>query len=81
MEHSESDSLCAALPGAVLSGAGGRDAWKVGGKMRAFDAEKRATNSAHMAVTCPDVATAAAEKALYFRRIAATLPKKLREAR
>ena len=71
------DAICAAHPGAVLSGPGELDAWKVGGKMFACfgHEEKRAVNTDHVAVKCPDVDTAAmlidagaARKAPYFHK-------------
>ena len=71
------DALCEAMPGAVLSGPGELDAWKVGGKMFACfgHEETRAENTGHVSVKCPDVETAqmlidagAAEKAAYFHR-------------
>ncbi|QJF51699.1 MmcQ/YjbR family DNA-binding protein [Roseobacter ponti] len=77
MTRMEFDTLCAERPGAVLSGPGELDAWKVGGKMFAFfgHEEKRAANTDHVAVKCPDAETAAmlidagaAVKAPYFHR-------------
>ena len=77
MTRSEFDALCAAHPGAVLSGPGELDAWKVGGKMFACfgHAETRDANTEHAAVKCPDTETAAmlidagvARKAPYFHR-------------
>jgi predicted DNA-binding protein (MmcQ/YjbR family) len=71
------DTLCAALPGAVLSGPGELDAWKVGGKMFACfgHVETRAANTDAVSVKCPDVDTAAmlidagaAHRAAYFHR-------------
>ena len=71
------DALCAAHPGAVLSGPGELDAWKVGGKMFACfgHTDQRATNTQHVSVKCPDAETAAmlidaglARKAPYFHR-------------
>jgi predicted DNA-binding protein (MmcQ/YjbR family) len=71
------DALCAAHPGAILSGAGELDAWKVGGKMFACfgHEETRAENTGHASVKCPDVETAAmlidagaASRAAYFHR-------------
>jgi predicted DNA-binding protein (MmcQ/YjbR family) len=77
MTREEFDGLCAAHPGAVLSGPGELDAWKVGGKMFACfgHVDQRAWNTEHASVKCPDVETAAmlidagaAEKAPYFHR-------------
>ena len=77
MTRAEIDTICAALPGAVLSGPGELDAWKVGGKMfTCFGHEEgRAENTEHVAVKCTDVETAgmlidagAASKAPYFHR-------------
>jgi predicted DNA-binding protein (MmcQ/YjbR family) len=77
MTRAEFDALCATHPGAVLSGPGELDAWKVGGKMFACfgHAEVRAANTETVAVKCPDVETAAmlidagaARKAPYFHR-------------
>ncbi|MFQ6546604.1 MmcQ/YjbR family DNA-binding protein [Aestuariibius sp. 2305UL40-4] len=77
MTRAEFDALCAAHPGAMLSGAGELDAWKVGGKMFACfgHEETRAANTETAAVKCPDVETAtmlidagAASKAPYFHR-------------
>ena len=71
------DALCAAHPGAVLSGPGELDAWKVGGKMFACfgHTDQRAANSQYVSVKCPDAETAAmlidaglARKAPYFHR-------------
>ena len=71
------DALCSARAGAVLSGSGELDAWKVGGKMFACfgHADTRADNTAHVSVKCSDVETAAmlidagiASKAPYFHR-------------
>ncbi|PRY94593.1 putative DNA-binding protein (MmcQ/YjbR family) [Hasllibacter halocynthiae] len=73
----EIDAICAAFPGAVLSGPGELDAWKVGGKMFACfgHEETRTENAAAVSVKCPDVETAemligtgAAGKAAYFHR-------------
>lgn len=73
----EFDAICAAHPGAVLSGPGELDAWKVGGKMFACfgHVEDRAENTETVSVKCPDVDTAemlieagAAQKAKYFHR-------------
>lgn len=77
MHRTDIDAICAAHPGATLSGPGELDAWKVGGKMFACfgHAEDRATNTEHMSVKCPDADTAAmlidagvAQKAPYFHR-------------
>ncbi|WP_300034907.1 MmcQ/YjbR family DNA-binding protein [uncultured Roseobacter sp.] len=77
MTRPDFDALCAVHPGAVLSGPGELDAWKVGGKMFACfgHAEKRAVNTETVAVKCPDADTAAmlidagaASKAPYFHR-------------
>jgi predicted DNA-binding protein (MmcQ/YjbR family) len=76
MTRGEFDALCAAHPGATLSGPGELDAWKVGGKMFACfgHAEERATNTEHVAVHCGDNEAAAmlieagvCHKAPYFR--------------
>jgi predicted DNA-binding protein (MmcQ/YjbR family) len=77
MTRAEFDALCGAHPGAVLSGPGELDAWKVGGKMFACfgHVDQRALNTEHASVKCPDVETAtmlidagAATKAPYFHR-------------
>ena len=77
MTRAEFDTLCAAHPGATLSGPGELDAWKVGGKMFACfgHEEARAANTETASVKCPDVETAemligagAATKAPYFHR-------------
>jgi predicted DNA-binding protein (MmcQ/YjbR family) len=77
MTREEFDALCAAHPGATLSGPGELDAWKVGGKMFACfgHVDQRALNTEHASVKCPDVETAAmlidagvARKAPYFHR-------------
>ena len=77
MTRTEFDALCAVKPGALLSGAGELDAWKVGGKMFACfgHEEKRVLNTEHVSVKCPDVDTAsmlidagAARKAPYFHK-------------
>jgi predicted DNA-binding protein (MmcQ/YjbR family) len=77
MTRVEFDALCAAHPGATLSGPGELDAWKVGGKMFACfgHVDQRAANVEHASVKCPDVETAAmlidagaATKAPYFHR-------------
>ena len=76
MTRAEFDALCAPHPGAVLSGPGELDAWKVGGKMFACfgHVEMRATNDDHAVVRCADAGTAqmlieagAAGKPAYFR--------------
>jgi predicted DNA-binding protein (MmcQ/YjbR family) len=70
------DALCAARPGAVLSGPGELDAWKVGGRMFACygGIETRETNTETVVVRVPDEGTArmlmetgAAHKPRYFR--------------
>ena len=77
MTRQDFDALCAADPGAVLSGPGELDAWKVGGKMFACfgHVEERADNTETVSVKCPDAETAtmlidagAAHKAPYFHR-------------
>jgi predicted DNA-binding protein (MmcQ/YjbR family) len=77
MTRGEFDTLCAAHPGATLSGPGELDAWKVGGKMFACfgHTDQRATNTEAASVKCPDTDTAAmlidagvAERAAYFHR-------------
>ena len=77
MTREEFDTLCARHPGAVLSGAGELDAWKIGGKMFACfgHVEERASNNQHVSVKCPDVETATmlidagvARTAPYFHR-------------
>lgn len=77
MTRAEFDRLCAELPGAVLSGPGELDAWKVGGKMFACfgHVDTRDRNTETASVKCPDVETAsmlidagAAAKAAYFHR-------------
>jgi len=69
------DAFCARHPGAVLSGPGELDAWKVGGKMFACfgHVDTRAENTKTASVKCPDVETAAmlieagvASRAPYF---------------
>jgi predicted DNA-binding protein (MmcQ/YjbR family) len=76
MTRTEFDALCAAHPGATLSGPGELDAWKVGGKMFACfgHVDQRAENIEHVAVHCGDNETAemlieagAVHKAPYFR--------------
>ncbi len=77
MTRGEFDALCAAHPGATLSGPGELDAWKVGGKMFACfgHVDQREANTEHASVKCPDVETAdmlieaaAARRAPYFHR-------------
>ncbi|CAM4395195.1 MmcQ/YjbR family DNA-binding protein [Palleronia rufa] len=76
MTRAEFDTLCAAHPGAVLSGPGELDAWKIGGKMFACFGHggARAGNDDHAVVRCPDIDMArmlievgAAGKPAYFR--------------
>lgn len=76
MTRREFDSLCAVHPGAVLSGPGELDAWKVGGKMFACfgHVEERDANDDHVVVRCADtemarmlIETGAAGKPAYFR--------------
>ena len=76
MTRAEFDALCARHPGAVLSGPGELDAWKVCGKMFACfgHTDTRATNDGHAALRCADTETAAmlietgaASKPAYFR--------------
>lgn len=76
MTRTEFDTLCAVHPGAVLSGPGELDAWKVGGKMFACfgHTDTRATNDDHAVVRCTDtemarmlIETGAAGKPAYFR--------------
>ncbi|WP_299962458.1 MmcQ/YjbR family DNA-binding protein [uncultured Roseobacter sp.] len=70
------DALCAVHPGAVLSGPGELDAWKVGGKMFACfgHTDNRAENDDHVVVRCADAEMArvlidsgVAGKPAYFR--------------
>ncbi|MEM1074783.1 MAG: MmcQ/YjbR family DNA-binding protein [Pseudomonadota bacterium] len=77
MTRTDFDAICAAHPGAALSGRGELDAWKVGGKMFACfgHSEQRAQNTDKVSVKCPDSETAtmlieagAAKKAPYFHR-------------
>ncbi|TFL19956.1 MmcQ/YjbR family DNA-binding protein [Jannaschia formosa] len=77
MTRAEFDTLCAAHPGATLSGPGELDAWKVGGKMFACfgHEETRAENTGTVSLKCPDAETAAmlieagaATRAPYFHR-------------
>ena len=76
MTRDEFDAICANHPGAVLSGPGELDAWKVGGKMFACfgHVEERASNTEHVAIHCGDTDTAEmlldagiVHKAPYFR--------------
>ncbi len=76
MTRAAFDALCAPHPGAVLSGPGELDAWKVGGKMFACfgHVDTRATNDDHVVVRCADtdmarmlIETGAAGKPAYFR--------------
>lgn len=76
MTRPEFDALCAIHPGAVLSGPGELDAWKIGGKMFACfgHTDTRATNDDHAVVRCTDTEMArmlidagAAGKPAYFR--------------
>lgn len=75
MTREEFDALCGAQPGAILSGPGELDAWKVGGKMFACFGrqEDRTSNTETGAIKCPEPETAemligagAARKAPYF---------------
>jgi len=77
MTRAEFDAICATKPGAVLSGQGELDAWKVGGKMFACfgHVEDRAENIETVSVKCADVDTAemlieagAARRAKYFHK-------------
>lgn len=76
MTRRDFDTLCAAHPGAVLSGPGELDAWKIGGKMFACfgHSHTRAGNDDHAVVRCADadmarmlIETGAAGKPAYFR--------------
>jgi predicted DNA-binding protein (MmcQ/YjbR family) len=76
MTRADFDDLCAAQPGAVRSGAGELDSWKVGGKMFACwgDGATRETNTDTVVVATPDRETAemlveagAAHRPPYFR--------------
>ncbi|WP_187428809.1 hypothetical protein ROLI_017440 [Roseobacter fucihabitans] len=76
MTRSEFDMLCAVQPGAILSGPGELDAWKIGGKMFTCfgHTDTRATNDDHTVVRCADtemarmlIETGAAGKPAYFR--------------
>ncbi len=82
MTRAEFETICGQMPGAVLSGSGELDAWKVGGKMYACfgHVDQRAANTETASVKCPDVETAsmlidagAARKAAYFHRSWVTL--------
>ena len=77
MKREAFDTLCSACAGAVLSGAGELDAWKVGGKMFACFGHSytRRDNTVNVSVKCPDTETAdmlidagVARKAPYFHR-------------
>jgi predicted DNA-binding protein (MmcQ/YjbR family) len=85
--RAEIDALCAARPGATLSGPGELDAWKVGRKMFACFLGEAATPSSPtdgatgFSVKCADVETAAmlidagvAVRAPYFHRSWVRLP-------
>ncbi len=76
MTRAQFDALCAAHQGAVLSGPGELDAWKIVGKMFACfgHVDTRPANIDHVAVRCADNETAqmlidagAARKPAYFR--------------
>lgn len=76
MTRPEFDALCAPHPGAILSGPGELDAWKVGGKMFACfgHVDTREANTDHAVVRCADADMArmlidagAAGKPAYFR--------------
>ena len=76
MTRDEFDAICAEQPGAVRSGPGELDSWKVGGKMFACwgDFEHRETNTDTVVVATPDRETAemlieagAAHRPPYFR--------------
>ena len=76
MTRMEFDALCVRHPGAVLSGPGELDAWKIGGKMFACfgHTDTRADNNDHAVVRCTDTEMArmlieagAAGKPAYFR--------------
>lgn len=76
MTRADFDALCGARPGAVLSGPGELDAWKVGGRMFACfgHVDTREANDDHAVVRCADAETArmlidagAARKPAYFR--------------
>ncbi len=85
MTRAEFDALCATQPGAVLSGPGELDAWKIGGKMFAcfghVDTRDQNTDQAVVRVTDNETAqmlidTGAASKPAYFRGawVALSLP-------
>ena len=74
--RAEVDAICAGHPGAVFSGPGELDAWKVGGKMFACfgHTDTRAENDDHVVVRCADadmarmlIESKAAGKPAYFR--------------
>ncbi|MEM8824257.1 MAG: MmcQ/YjbR family DNA-binding protein [Pseudomonadota bacterium] len=76
MTRAEFDALCAQHPGAVLSGPGELDAWKIGGKMFACfgHVDTRATNTDQAVVRVTDnemahmlIDAGAATKPAYFR--------------
>ncbi len=76
MTRPDFDALCATHPGAVLSGPGELDAWKVGGRMFACfgHVDTRPANDDHAVVRCADadmarmlIETGAAAKPAYFR--------------
>ncbi|SEN52152.1 MmcQ/YjbR family DNA-binding protein [Palleronia pelagia] len=56
MTRGEIDTIAARLPGAVLSGPGELDAWKIGGKMFACfgHTETRDRNTGHVVLRCAD---------------------------
>ena len=60
MTRQDFDALCAAQPGATLSGPGELDAWKVGGKMFACfgHTDTRDANTDAVTVKCTDAETA-----------------------
>jgi len=71
------DEICARQKGAILSGLGELDAWKVGGKMFACfgHSDTRVENTKAVSVKCGDMETAAmlidagaAGKAPYFHK-------------
>ena len=76
MTRPDFDALCAAHPGATLSGPGELDSWKVGGKMFACygDGERRDANTETVVVATPDadparmlIEVGAAHRPPYFR--------------
>ncbi len=76
MTRAAFDALCATRPGAVLSGPGELDAWKLAGRMFACfgHVDTRATNKDHAVVRCADnamarmlIETGIAGKPAYFR--------------